>query len=127
MKPDECQNAKELVLQLKNDFPYLIDFPELLVNGLAFHHADLEVDLRKRISEAFKQRKIKVVSATTTLSAGVNLPARFVIVRDVTRYEAGRKLLPVSEMANMLGRAGRPGEGDKLGTGYFLTSFSVNY
>jgi helicase len=119
MKPQETQDVKELVAQLKYDFPYLVDFPELLLNGVAFHHADLEVDLRNRIAEAFRQRKIKVVAATTTLSAGVNLPARFVIVRDVTRYESGRKLLPVSEMVNMLGRSGRPGY-DKLGTGYFL-------
>jgi hypothetical protein len=119
MKPQEVQDAKELVTQLKRDFPYLVDFPELLANGVAFHHADLEVDLRNRIAEAFRQRKIKAVAATTTLSAGVNLPARFVIVRDVTRYESGRKLLPVSEMVNMLGRSGRPGY-DTLGTGYFL-------
>ena len=119
MKPQETQDVKELVAQLKYDFPYLVDFPELLLNGVAFHHADLEVDLRNRIADAFRQRKIKVVAATTTLSAGVNLPARFVIVRDVTRYESGRKLLPVSEMVNMLGRSGRPGY-DKLGTGYFL-------
>lgn len=119
MKPQEVQDAQELVAQLKYDFPYLVDFPELLANGVAFHHADLEVDLRNRIAEAFIQRKIKVVAATTTLSAGVNLPARFVIVRDVTRYESGRKLLPVSQMVNMLGRSGRPSF-DKLGTGYFL-------
>jgi len=119
MKPQEVKEAQELVAQLKYDFPYLVDFPELLANGVAFHHADLEVDLRNRIAEAFRQRKIKIVVATTTLSAGVNLPARFVIIRDVTRYESGRKLLPVSEMVNMLGRSGRPGF-DKLGTGYFL-------
>jgi replicative superfamily II helicase len=119
MRAEEIKNAEELIALLRHEFPYLVDFPELVANGVAFHHADLEVDLRNRIAQAFRQKKIKVVAATTTLSAGVNLPARFVIVRDVTRYESGRKLLPVSEMVNMLGRSGRPGF-DKLGTGYFL-------
>ena len=120
MTSREIREVKELAIQLKNEFPYLVDIPELITKGVAYHHADLEVDLRNRIEEAFRQKKIKVVVATTTLSAGVNLPARFVIVRDVTRHEAGRrKLLPISEMVNMLGRAGRPGH-DKLGTGYFF-------
>jgi len=116
MKPKEIQDAKELVAQLKDDFPYLVGLPELLENGVAFHHASLEVELRKEIAEAFRQRKIRVICATPTLCAGVNLPARFVVVRDLRH---GRARIFISEMVNMLGRAGRPGY-DKKGTGYFL-------
>jgi superfamily II DNA/RNA helicase len=116
MKPAEVQHAKELAAQLKIEFPYLVGLEELVASGVAYHHAGLEVDLRKKIADAFRERKTKIICATPTLSAGVNLPARFVIVRDLRH---GRERVTVAEMVNMLGRAGRPGY-DKLGTGCFL-------
>lgn len=120
MTSEESKTARELAEKLKNHFSYLRwdDIPDLVTNGLAFHHADLEVDLRNMIADAFRGRKLKVIAATPTLSFGVNLPARTVIVRDIWRY--GRKgMLPVSEVVNMLGRAGRP-KHETLGNGYFL-------
>lgn len=81
-----------------------------IASGSAFHHAGLAAEQRRIVEEAFKANQIKVLSATPTLAAGVNLPARRVIVRDYMRYEAelGRAELPVLEIKQMFGRAGRP-------------------
>lgn len=76
----------------------------------AFHHAGLHARQRKLIEEAFKANEIKVLSATPTLAAGVNLPARRVVVRDTTRYHSGRGSVGISvlEYKQAAGRAGRP-------------------
>ncbi len=83
---------------------------ELVESGVAFHHAGLISSHRKIIEESFKARKIKVLTATTTLSAGLNLPGRRVIIRSVLRYEGGfgQKAIPILEYKQMAGRAGRP-------------------
>lgn len=79
--------------------------------GVAFHHAGLESEVRSVLEEAYRSRIIKVVVATTTLAAGVNLPARRVIIHEYRRYEPGRgyEPIPVAEYKQMAGRAGRPG------------------
>jgi len=78
--------------------------------GTAFHHAGLVTGQRKIIEEAYKKNLIKVISATPTLAAGVNLPARRVVIRDYHRYDPteGRKEILVIEYKQMAGRAGRP-------------------
>ncbi|GAB6948152.1 DEAD/DEAH box helicase [Vulcanisaeta sp. JCM 16161] len=79
--------------------------------GVAFHHAGLDMDTRSIVENSFRDRLIKVVVATTTLAAGVNLPARRVIIHEYRRYEPGIGMeeLPVMEYKQMAGRAGRPG------------------
>jgi len=77
--------------------------------GMAFHHAGLTNEQRKFVESNFKKGKIKVIIATPTLAAGINLPARRVIIRDVQRYEDGGYVpIPVMEIKQMCGRAGRP-------------------
>lgn len=78
--------------------------------GTAFHHAGLATEQRKIVEKAFKDNKIKIISATPTLAAGVNLPARRVVIRDYTRFDSnlGRIEIPVLEYKQMAGRAGRP-------------------
>jgi helicase len=86
---------------------------ELISKGVAYHHAGLSKQLRDIIEEGFRQRKIKVIVATPTLAAGVNLPARTVIVGDIYRFNrriAGfQEEISVMEYKQMSGRAGRPG------------------
>jgi len=79
-------------------------------NGSAYHHAGLNGTQRKLVEEGFKKNYIKVISCTPTLAAGLNLPARRVIIRNHTRYhpDFGQVLIPVLEYKQMVGRAGRP-------------------
>lgn len=89
---------------------------EQTLNGVAFHHAGLPGGHRKIIEDAFKAGRLKILSATPTLAAGVNLPARTVIISSYERYEPGYGRYPISvlEYKQFCGRAGRP-KYDKYG------------
>jgi len=77
--------------------------------GIAFHNAGLSNEQRRFVETSFKKGTIKCIVATPTLAAGINLPARRVIIRDVHRYENGGNVsIPVLEIKQMCGRAGRP-------------------
>ncbi|RLM64128.1 DEAD/DEAH box helicase [Halorubrum sp. Atlit-26R] len=78
--------------------------------GVAFHHAGLRSGHRAVVESAFRERDVACICATPTLAAGVNVPARRVVVRDQRRYgEGGMSWIPTLEVHQMCGRAGRPG------------------
>ncbi|MFA7563029.1 MAG: ATP-dependent DNA helicase, partial [Methanoculleus sp.] len=81
-----------------------------VAQGAAFHHAGLSREERGIVEAGFREGQIKVISSTPTLAAGLNLPARRVIVRDYLRFSAGEGMMPipVREYRQMAGRAGRP-------------------
>ena len=88
------------------------DLADAVAKGAAFHHAGLASDHRALVEDAFRDRLLKVISATPTLAAGVNTPSRRVVVRDWRRYDGtagGMQPLDVLEVHQMMGRAGRPG------------------
>ncbi|MEB3846696.1 MAG: DEAD/DEAH box helicase, partial [Desulfurococcales archaeon] len=71
---------------------------KLILRGVAFHHAGLSNRQRMLVEEAFREGGIAVIHATPTLAAGVNLPARVVILEEYRRFEGGiRKPLTVYE------------------------------
>lgn len=78
--------------------------------GAGFHHAGLHGAHRRIVEDAFREGKIKILAATPTLAAGVNLPARLVVITSHERYEAGYGRYPISvlEYKQFCGRAGRP-------------------
>jgi helicase len=77
--------------------------------SVAFHHAGLRSEHRALVENAFRDRELKCICATPTLAVGVNVPARRVVVRDQQRYTgSGMEWLPVLEVHQMCGRAGRP-------------------
>lgn len=87
-----------------------------LRTGCAFHHAGMTNAQRKMVESGFKKGLIGCIVATPTLAAGINLPARTVIVKDVRRYDSnvGFTHIPILEVKQMCGRAGRP-KFDKYG------------
>jgi helicase len=84
---------------------------EIVAKGSAFHHAGLDAEHRHIVEEYYRARAIKLLAATPTLAAGVNIPARRVVIADMTRYDAergGNAEISVLEYRQMAGRAGRP-------------------
>lgn len=83
---------------------------ETIRNRVAFHHAGLNSFQRETIEAGFKKGLIKVIVCTPTLAAGLNMPARRVIIRNYTRYikGEGNVPIPVLDYKQMAGRAGRP-------------------
>ncbi|RLM68247.1 ATP-dependent DNA helicase [Halorubrum sp. Atlit-8R] len=111
---EERDRLRELAEEIRgvSDTDTSEDLADAVERGSAFHHAGLASEHRSLIEDAFRDRLIKCVSATPTLAAGVNTPARRVIVRDWRRYDGefgGMKPLDVLEVHQMCGRAGRPG------------------
>ncbi len=88
---------------------------EPLYRGIAAHHAGLLPTWKGLVEELFQQGLIKVVFATETLAAGINMPARTTVVSSLSkRTDDGHRLLKPSEFLQMSGRAGRRGM-DELG------------
>ncbi len=78
--------------------------------GVAFHHAGLTNDQRSLVEKEFKRGRVKCIVATPTLAQGVDTPARRVVIRDLNRFDVNMGLtpIPVMEIKQMCGRAGRP-------------------
>ncbi|MGC5198375.1 helicase-related protein, partial [Aphanothece microscopica] len=83
---------------------------EPLLRGIASHHAGVLPAWKELIEELFQQGLIKVVFATETLAAGINMPARTTVISALSkRTERGHRPLMGSEFLQMAGRAGRRG------------------
>lgn len=83
----------------------------LISKGVSFHHAGIGPATREIVEESFKKGITKLLFATPTLAAGVNLPARRVILASVLRYNSdygGNTPISVLEYKQICGRAGRP-------------------
>uniref|UniRef100_A0A663LMJ0 DNA polymerase theta n=1 Tax=Athene cunicularia TaxID=194338 RepID=A0A663LMJ0_ATHCN len=111
----DTEGISEVLDQLKHSISGLDSvLQRTLPWGVAFHHAGLTFDERDIIEGAFRQGLIRVLAATSTLSSGVNLPARRVIIRTPM---FGGKLLDILTYKQMAGRAGRKGvdtEGESI-------------
>lgn len=111
------KTLSEQVIEVSSEPTHLCKkLAECVGSGVAFHHAGIISAQRKIVEDGFRTNKIKLVAATTTLAMGLNLPSRRVIIRDWWRYESGLGMqpIPVMEIKQMSGRAGRPGF-DKYG------------
>ena len=81
-----------------------------LYRGIAAHHAGILPAWKGLVEELFQQGLIKVVFATETLAAGINMPARTTVISTLSkRTDNGHRLLNASEFLQMAGRAGRRG------------------
>jgi len=97
--PRETEDQTKLVKKLA----------DAVKNGTAFHHAGLDQRCRTIVEMDFNNGNIKLLTATPTLAAGVNLPARRVIISSVFRFGPnGNAPISILEYKQMCGRAGRP-------------------
>jgi len=83
----------------------------LVKKGVAFHHAGLNQKCREIVEKEFRKGTIKLLSSTPTLAAGVNLPARRVVISNINRYNAkvgANRPISILEYKQLCGRAGRP-------------------
>ncbi len=90
-------------------------FVEALAAGVAAHHAGMLPVFKETVEELFEAGLVKVVFATETLSLGINMPARSVVIEDLWKFQGERhELLTPGEYTQLTGRAGRRGI-DELG------------
>ena len=88
---------------------------EYLLCGVASHHAGLLPAWKGLVEKLFQKGLIKVVFATETLAAGINMPARSTVISATSkRTDSGHRMLTASEFLQMSGRAGRRGM-DEIG------------
>ncbi|XP_056149816.1 probable ATP-dependent DNA helicase HFM1 [Lampris incognitus] len=82
---------------------------ELVMHGVGYHHAGVDMSDRKMVEEAFTLGDLPVLFTTSTLAIGVNLPAHLVVVKSTMHYVAGScEEYSEADILQMIGRAGRP-------------------
>lgn len=112
VEPKEQKRIKEIVEEYLEENPYLCKNKhiEYVLNGVASHHAGLLPGWKVLIEKLFQEGLIKVVFATETLAAGINMPARSTVISSISkRTDNGHRTLTASEFLQMSGRAGRRG------------------
>src|SRR5574344_1392179 len=112
VSPKEQKQIREMVDEYLAENPYLnnnkhIDY---ILNGVASHHAGLLPGWKVLVEKLFQKGLIKVVFATETLAAGINMPARSTVISSISkRTDSGHRMLTANEFLQMSGRAGRRG------------------
>lgn len=92
--------------------------------GVAYHHAGLSAGDKSKVERLFREGQIKVLCATSTLAAGVNLPAHLVIIKSTLQYgPKGYQEYNELDIFQMMGRAGRP-QYDTFGVAVIITDDS---
>lgn len=117
VSPKEQEEIRQIVDDYIAENPYLYKNKhiEYLLLGVASHHAGLLPGWKVLVEKLFQKGLIKVVFATETLAAGINMPARSTIISSISkRTDSGHRTLTPSEFLQMSGRAGRRGM-DEIG------------
>lgn len=110
--PKEQKEIKTMVDEYlaENDYLAKNKHIQYILNGVASHHAGLLPGWKVLVENLFKKGLIKVVFATETLAAGINMPARSTVISTISkRTDNGHRMLTASEFLQMSGRAGRRG------------------
>ncbi len=109
-KPCPSELAEKALSALPRPTSQCERLAKCLRKGIAFHHAGLHPKQKELIEDNFRSGNIGIICCTTTMAAGVDLPAFRSIIRDLKRYTArGMEFIPVLEYHQAAGRAGRPG------------------
>jgi len=103
------------------------DFLDGLTAGVAAHHAGMLPVFKETVEELFEAGLVKVVFATETLSLGINMPAKTVVIEDLWKFQGERhELLTPGEYTQLTGRAGRRGI-DEVGHAVVLYQRRVDF
>jgi len=93
---------------------------QMLIRGVGVHHAGILPKYKEKVEDLFLQKLVPFVICTETLAAGINLPARSVVLSTLLKGKRGeKKLIMPSDAHQMFGRAGRP-QFDKQGYVFVL-------
>ena len=114
---EEAKQIRAEIQEFLKEHTYLENNKNLeyLYNGVASHHAGLLPAWKLLVERLFQKGLIKVVFATETLAAGINMPARTTVISAISkRTDSGHRMLTANEFLQMSGRAGRRGM-DKIG------------
>lgn len=114
---EEAKEIQKIVDEYLKENPYLEHNKHLdyIYHGVASHHAGLLPGWKVLVEKLFQKGLIKVVFATETLAAGINMPARSTVISAISkRTDNGHRMLTANEFLQMSGRAGRRGM-DKVG------------
>lgn len=115
---DGVSEREEFVMQAIEGHDRLAQhphLPQLIKAGVAPHHAGHLTSWKVLVERMLRNGLLKAAFATTTLAAGLDVPARTVVLPTLmTRDERGERLLSSLEFHQMTGRAGRRGK-DKVG------------
>ncbi len=117
LNKDEILELNKIIDEYIKEYPYLENNPQmdLIKSGIASHHAGLLPGWKALVEKLFQKGLIKVVFATETLAAGINMPARTTIISSISkRTDNGHRTLSANEFLQMSGRAGRRGM-DEIG------------
>ena len=103
------------------------DFLDGITAGVAAHHAGMLPVFKETVEELFEAGLVKVVFATETLSLGINMPAKTVVIEDLWKFQGERhELLTPGEYTQLTGRAGRRGI-DEVGHAVVLYQKQVEF
>nr|KAF6505464.1 helicase for meiosis 1 [Rousettus aegyptiacus] len=98
---------------------------DILIYGIAYHHAGMELSDRKVVEGAFIVGDLPVLFTTSTLAMGVNLPAHLVVIKSTMHYAGGVfEEYSETDILQMIGRAGRP-QFDTTATAVIMTRLST--
>ncbi|NWI91143.1 HFM1 helicase, partial [Pitta sordida] len=98
---------------------------DLLMYGVAYHHAGMEISDRKIIEGAFTAGDLPALFTTSTLAMGVNLPAHLVVIKSTMHYVGGVfQEYSETDILQMIGRAGRP-QFDTTATAVIMTRWNT--
>ena len=117
LEPDRRAEVEEAIANTLRDYPSIM--PETEVNGLlldglrrgaGLHHAGVLPALKRLTEVLFERGLVKVVFATETMSLGIHMPAKSVVIQGIRkRTDIGFRQLTQNELTQMAGRAGRRG------------------
>jgi ATP-dependent RNA helicase HelY len=117
LTPDRLAEVEEAIANTLRDYPSIMpetDVNDLLFEGLrrgaGLHHAGILPALKRLTEILFERGLVKVVFATETMSLGIHMPARSVVIQGIRkRTDIGFRQLTHNELTQMAGRAGRRG------------------